>query len=598
MLRQEFETLQTVHASTESLFKQLALPMDFSQRVMRRLQDNDVPADASSDSVRLPVVRAQGRRASVVKVHRTRARIYAIVASVSAAAAVLLSVGILTGFFARAGIGTQQPEPIVADETKSDPNNKNVADGRRGGPDREDLNRTGSSTRQPQQPDVLPPLPRDPREEGGTTEVSGPDVPGETRPETPVVPDKGQPTDVVEGDNPAPAPDTPEGKGDVVEEDNPSKVVPDSPEGVVEEPERRTEVIAADRDPIGRVLVLNGWAELLNERNEATRMTDDQIIFIGDRLRTSVNGTAMLNTDAGTVTMYRSGEVVVSDDNEFEIKKGVVSLDRGSMDAGAGLSVKADDYTFLLNHGCAVIERKRQGILISKCVGFGSLAQDGFDTVLFEGTTGLELEAEFGKAAGEPKAKQINLPGWSAEARARTVLLSIGEALASRNYSIRDRKFIDSNLPKRLEKLLVYPVGTDSVVTFLMNAVGNDKLESRALIDMVGEVEVAYLKIADLTPEAITLHAASAAFAAESYANWLERFYGLVQPQPADAGQPRPAGSSTTTECPNAKPKLKRVSNPPPRRTVRRTGSGDSADPGKPANPTPPTSGPTTKTSE
>src|SRR5690606_28008878 len=111
------------------------------------------------------------------------------------------------------------------------------------------------------------------------------------------------PTDVVEGDNPAPTPDTPEGKGDVVEEDNPSKVVPDSPEGVVEEPERRTEVIAADRDPIGRVLVLNGWAELLNERNEATRMTDDQIIYLSDRVRTSVNGTTMLNTDAGTVTM-------------------------------------------------------------------------------------------------------------------------------------------------------------------------------------------------------------------------------------------------------------------------------------------------------
>ncbi|MBZ0137968.1 MAG: hypothetical protein K8I27_16550 [Planctomycetes bacterium] len=543
LLRGEFEEIESVHASTQSLFQQLALPEDFSKRVMRRVQDAHVPSDGSLDAVRLPAQRPLRTRRRFTSTHRRRARVYAIVATISAAAALLLAVGVFSGFFASAGIGTR------GEATEQD-----LAEGRQGGPDREELNRTDSSS--------LPPSRTDKREappQGGTPGRTAPVEPaGRSQPEVPDIAPAPQP-EVIEHPQPAELePLSPAQGKDVVKTPEPANPEPVKPADgdTVEQPGTpatepledktgKTEALPADRVRIGRMLVLNGKADLVNNAGESRPMGEEQELFQGDRVRTSVNGLILVRTDAGDLTVQRGSEVTLESDQLFSLLSGTVALSRGNHQAGTDIAVKGDDFTLYLNHGCAVVERKRRGLAIQKPFGFASVSHEEFGTILLDDASGYELDLEFGKPAAEARKKVLALPGWSAESRSKSAMLAIMPLLKAREYPAREFRYIEDRLPKRLDRVLSQPVSADAVIGFLTESIANNKFDAGTLIMMVNELEAAYLEVTELSPEVITTHAKRAALIGEDFTQWRDYFYRLMRP-------PVEPKSSGDTDCPNA----------------------------------------------
>lgn len=582
LLRSEFEELQTVHASTESLFRQLSLPEDFSKRVMRRVQGADVPADESLENVRLPSQRRTSKIPTpVTPAQRRRVGVYAIIATVSAAAAVMLAIGVLSGFFARAGIGTSGAETVI-------PNNeKEVADGRRGGPDTGEINRTVSPTHQPlansgdgsanktdgadpkvEQPKVTPPAPQQPK---GSEDVQPNDEP---QPEDVVKKPEGeQPGPVV----PKPEPEKPEGGG-LIDNGKPDtgEVKPEpeqKPEGIVEtEPkkENATQVTPApERTKLGKVAgILSGRVEVSTDNENWTRLSESQEIRQGDHIRTSQGGNALLLLDSGSVTLGHDTQVAISNASSVALEDGIVSLDRDSNHTG-DLDVVVDDYTVHVSFGCALIERKRRGLSVAKSVGFASLSHDEFGSVLLDTDSGYEIEAEFGKVADEARKKIFKLPDWSSEARSQIVMMNLDSTLTTREFGVRERSYVTSRMPGGVEKLVALPTTTESVSAFLKDVINNDKLNGAAIIKVLGEVQLAYNEVTELEPDVINGHAGRAALVAKDYDQWREYFWRLMRPPVEPKKQP--TSTTTETECPNAnKDKLKRVDNPPRKPIVKK----------------------------
>lgn len=572
LLRNEFEDLESIHASTESLFRQLKLPEDFSARVMRRVQNGGVPSDEVLEAVRLPAQRPLGSRPRPVVAHRKRARVYAIMATISAAAALLLAVGVLTGFFARAGIGTQGLPPA----------DKELAEGRQGGPDVEELNRTDSSS--------LPPSKTDKREERVKNDTPKQPVPVEPKlpepePKEVVQPEPAPqdplPEDVIKQPEPKePAiPDTPEPEPlpeakDVVEQPETPEPDPVDPNDTVEdEPkENKTEALPTDRTRIGRMLILNGKAELVDNAGNGKPMTEEQELFAGDRIRTNVNGLVLLQTESGNLTLHRKSEIKLDSSEMMVLQAGTVALDRDNGHAGTDLAITADAYTMYLNHGCAVIERKRRGLTVEQSFGFASISHDEFGTVLLDEQSGHELDVEFGKPVEEPRAKPIRIPDWSAESRAKVLLLALNESIRNREYPAREFSYVEDRLPNRVEKLMRNTVGQDTVVEFFHRVLDNVLLDGGTLILMVSELEAAYMEVSELTPEVITDHAGRAAMVGENFDEWKDYFYRLMRPPVEPKNPPKPVPTKGgSKDCPNECPnddKLKRVENPPQKKKV------------------------------
>ncbi|MCG3185138.1 MAG: hypothetical protein ICCCNLDF_03326 [Planctomycetes bacterium] len=546
LLRSEFEDMQATHASTESLFRQIALPVDFSARVMRRVQGVEVPSDTSLENVRLPEQRAHnGRLLATAGPARRTVRIYAIIAAVSAAAAVMLAVGVFSGAFARAGIGTQGSAETLTDDGKT------VAEGRRGVPDRGEFNRTDSPTPQPlgsngaQKPDGSArqpegssvtgpetngndsaPLPQPPKRE--VKDIPTPPAPEEIRPEP-------APEDIVE--QPGTEPEQPIQPKDTVEQPK-----PEEPEGgkTVAEPARR--------DPVGKLLIMSGRAELMNADGSVTRLQDkDQQIFNGDRIRTRYGAVVLLQLPGGDVTLGKDTQVKLDSDSSLTLEqydgsdKGQLSLDRGHGHAGSSIAVTCEDYSLYVMSGTTVIERKRRGLSVAKASGFSTITHETFGSLLLDESSGYESDIDFGKEFSPPKAKRVSLPDWSSEARSQAVMLALDPDIQARKFSLAaERSYVQNKLPGKLEKLLEHPACTDCVVTWLRTAIRNEKLEGAAIVKMVGEVEIAYFDVSELAPDVINGHADRAAQVAESFDQWREYFYRLMRPpvEPKNPSQP------------------------------------------------------------
>lgn len=589
LLRSEFEEMQSVHASTESLFRQLALPQNFSARIMRRVQGDNIPADDGLESIRLPSHRRSNLAAApvVTATHRRRARVYAIIASISAAAAMLLALGVFTGFFARSGIGTADAGSSVS------PDGKEVADGRQGGPDTEEINRTVSSPHQPlvNDGDTGVDTPKNANDSKGPPAPKGegqPDLTPKPEPEE-VVKNGGKKTgpespasepknaggskvggDLVDGAKPAPTespkeikeePESPAGPGHAVD-------VGPKAEPKTEDPTHATEAPA--RVLLGRVAgILSGRVEISSDQQNWTRISENQELHEGDYVRTKVNGTALLLLDSGSVTLDRQTLVSLKSSHSLALQEGIVALDRESTQHG-DLDLICEDYTLHLSFGCAVVERKRRGLSVQKAVGFASLSHDEFGSVLLDTDSGYTIEAEFGKVADEPKSSVILLPDWSGEARSQLVMLGLDSALSDREFAVRERSYVTSRLPGGVEKLTQFPTTTGSVRDFLKDAIGNEKLNGAAIIKLVGEVQVAYSDVTELTPDVINGHAGRAALVAEDYDQWRDYFWRLMRPPVQPKTPPAAQPSSGETDCPLEKDKLKRVDNPPRKPIVKK----------------------------
>ena len=563
LLRSELDDTEAVHTATTSLFRQLALPEDFSKRVMRRIQGVEVPADAQVDSVRLPAVRpANGRAAKIVSTHRRRARIYAIVAFVSAAASLLLAIGVLTGAFSNNTTGTTTTE----EGTKA-------ADGRRGVPDTGNPTPHRDSHPQPPliddrtAPDgdaVDSPEAKDP---GVVDPASKPE--GQRDPRDPAEKPESKPEQPVDPKDPGIEPGTPEEVVKGEPEPEPEGVVEDQPD-----PSREPEGSeAAATVVLGRMLVLSGQVHLVGADGSLTRLDDDQPIHAGDRLRTKWNAVVMLQLGGGDVTLGKDTEVSIESESVLRLEecdgkeKGMIAVDRNAGHSGGTFEVACGEYSLFAMSGATVLERKSYGMDITKAVGFATLTHEVFGSILFTEESGYEAKVRFGKEYETPKALNVTLPDWSAETRAQAVMLSLGDVLAARKFTeSRERSYVNTNLPLKLKKLMAYPTTTDSAFEFLSGAIEREQFNGASLVKMAGEVENAYAEVTELSPDVVNSHAGRAAMVAENYEQWHDYFYRLMRPPVEPKGQPQTP--VPVPDCPNDK-KMKRVDKPQPRKVIK-----------------------------
>lgn len=581
LLRQEFEELQAADMATRGLFQQLALPRDFSKRVMRRVQGRDVPAD---ESPRLPEPRPfKQRRVRLARAQRNRIRMYAVISGVSAAASVMLLVGVFTGFFTRNGIGAV--ENVSPSES--------VADGRQGVLDSEGYNRTDPSTHQPD-PSVN-------NEDSNESPVVDDAADGADDTEVEAGPDKGADVTVRKDDTPEPGnhpdrhPEAPEPRvpDEVVNEDpepstEPRKDVTSEPDSapaprndpVVERkpesdpketaepevsPEPRTpeETVAVERPVIGRLSVLSGRVYVQDKDGEWVKLEDADGIREGAHLKTSRTGVALMSFDSGAVTLGRGSEATLSKTDSLTLLEGLAAVERGTASAGHSMELVIDSHRLVVQSGSVFVERNRRGFEVSKAFGVATLTHDEMGSIAMPDDSAYKAEVNFSDTIYSEAAAQdlMLLPGYSAVSRARVVMSELTPALEAREFGRDERAFVMSRVPGGLENLMVHPVSCDAVVDFMTRSVENSNFDGAALKVILDDALSAMIDYAELhSAEDIAGFAGRAALVAENYGNWKEYFNRLLRPAPSQpAKTPAKTGDA---DCPAEKNKLKRVDKP------------------------------------
>ncbi len=580
VLQGEFDELQSVHAATEQLFRQISLSRDFSARVMRRIQGGSVPADDSIENVRLPEQRPLGvrsKRHSLVRVQRRRLRIYAGIAAVSAAAAFLLSVGVITGAFSR---------PVETPITESADKDS------RGGPGKGGDHRTDPSSRVSEEREA--PAPKEPGASRDTTPESiprdsagGNKAPRERPVEGAPQPEK-KPDAVVDGEpkQPVTEPAPESGQPGPTESPKPKGEVETGPEAKPQ-PSDRPASEAAPRLPVGRLVMLSGRADILGSDGKWSRVDDGAQISTDMQMRTSANGVAMLMTDNGTMVLGKGTEVAFNGKGTVALVKGDVSLDRS---VGSGeIELLCDGYTVNLRQGYTMVSRRKNGFGLKHVAGFAYVSHDVQGSMLLDRIG--ESEVEFGKPfptrddQAESKPARILLPDWNGDARASLILSGVKSALDARDMKRDERSYVDSNLSKSLARLLCHSVDDDYVLEFVQAAIANPKFHGKLLVQVANEVENAFCDRANLDLELnfIARCAGRASHLGEDFKAWKLAFEQLMHPPVQRPTQP--TATAGDPDCPAEAGKVKRVEKPPAPKIIKKTPDqpeGEKSGEGKP----------------
>lgn len=534
LLRTEADEMRAVHASTESLFRQLSLPSDFSARVMKRVQAHDVPADASHISTRLRARRLAPQRTAVGP------GVY-WVGALAAAAIVALAVALVVQLSGRDVPNNNKTGPSLAGESSGVPG---TGEGNRtDSPNSRSGNREASGPKpEASQPDSLPPLP-----EKAPEEVRNPDAP-QPKPAPKGAEPGREAGSTVEtpsrtpGEQPQPAPETP-----TEEPKGPKATVEDNPAGT--EPERKTTAepkpeAAPESLVLARLSILGGKAETLGADGKWKSLNNDEELKAGMQVRTNANGNASLVFADGTVTLAKGSAVTLTALDRVTLDSGTVALDRPNARDGESLAVACDAYTVYLIHGSSLVRRKPRGLDYQHFVGLGTITHDEFGSVVFEEAAQYDLE--FGKEYAPVKPSgMVAAPDWVAEARTNGLLALIEPKLTERFAEApRERREIDKNLPRALRRLMVYPLDQASALEFLTRALDNHKLDAATVVRMVAEVETAIVETKDVVPNTVVYNAARSAMlgTVKDFTTWRDTFLRLVRGEttrPPQASVPR-----------------------------------------------------------
>ncbi len=471
------------------------------------------------------------RRASIARMHRRQARIYGAVAFFSAAAALVLAVGVVTGAFSRTpsqgdDVRTSQGGPGVGGDNRTDSP----------GSDAEEGGATSPARGTEASPESVPKAP----ENDGAEPEPEPESPAPTRTHGDVV-EHPEPVNTPEREPVSPEPkDTPrdDGGGATVEKEKPEPTTPAAPDAG----HSAAPPVTAPRE-LGSLTVLSGRIEALGRDGAWKRLGDTQVFTSGTNLRTNVNGVAVLSVGGTTLVLGKGSEVSFSEQGAASLVSGEVTLDRPTGRGGEEFDLRCGEYVVTLTHGCTVVTRKLHSIGVRHAVGFASVNNEQVGALLLDG--GNEVEVDFGKAYATPKAGRILLPDWSGEARALAVLTAIDATLMAREWKGGERRIVDRALPSDLERIMRHPVESDRMVEFLGKTIGNTAISGRALCQIVGEVENAFIEEADFLPGEITRHAGTAVEKAKDFSDWQVAFKLLLHPP-----VPRPASASKEPDCP------------------------------------------------
>ncbi|MBK9975913.1 MAG: hypothetical protein IPP14_14165 [Planctomycetes bacterium] len=543
LLREEAEDMKATSASCASMFRQLALPADFSQRVMKRIQPLHVPADDKlSTEPRLPHLR-RGRMPG-----RGSGRGVYWVGAVAAAALVALAVSLVMQLS-----GQINPNRSTSGSSQ--------AAGVPGVPGSSGGNRTDPLDQKPEK--------REPSNSttnpGGSQPEKSPTAPGQGSGDLPDLP----PDHINNGPQPeAPvkAPDTPDNASEPGAGKNPVVTEPErTPAEPGKDPARETSPLPAQPDRpamVARLSILGGKAQMLQPDGKWRDMASDEELRPDVQIRTNVNGNASIVFSTGAVTLGHNSRLTVVDADVVTLEDGTVAIDRADLADGGSLAVKCDAYVFYMMHGAGSLERKRRGLSVQHFVGLSSLTHDEFGSVIFEKTSTLDMD--FGKDYPTAKAAPgLTMPSWLADARSMWVFAQLEPKLTERAFSARERREVDKNLPRALDRLLAYPMEAGNVVDFLTRVLeGNDKFKAdgTTTVRMVGELETAILEMKDTPADHLAFQGGRAAMVAADFANWRETFLRLAK---GDATKPPQATivRRTTTIIDG---KIRRVDDPPP----------------------------------
>ncbi len=555
LFKAQYDELATVHTATERLFEQIALPPHFSRRVMQRLQGANVPADIAVERVRLPGRRSiRRRRASLERMRRRQARLYGAAAVFSAAAALTLAVGIVTGAFSsptadheQVTVGAVQGGPGTRGDNRTDPLSPDVEEGEALRPSRDD-GASPDSAGLEEHPGRTEPGPQP------TVRKHEPEAPKAMPPAIPTHDESDDPA----GDEPAddgfdlpePAPAEPAAPAAPAEEP-----APHSPSGDDIDrnrgPHSRASASASDRK-IGSLSVLSGRLELQGPDGAWVRLPDGSAIPQDASLRTNVNGVAVLTLNHTTVVLGRGTEVTLTDDDAALLVSGEVSIDRASKAEGGEFELTCGDYRLTLAQGCALVTRKRQSLQVRVATGSSLVEHAQLGGLTLEG--GFETDIAFDKPYSAPRQSRIILPDWSGKARAGGILAAIDPALMARDWKLGERRYVDRTLASNLERVMRHPVNADEIVSLLSAAIGNVNLDGRSLCQLVSEIESILIEETNFTNTHVLTLARVAATNARDLNDWQMSFRLLLYPP-----VPRPAHGD---DCPPDNDRHKRDRHP------------------------------------
>jgi len=547
LLRSEAEEMKTVHACTESMFKQIALPADFSARVMRRVQAYDVPTDASHVSPKLPA-----RRALLTRRTAPGAGVY-WVGALAAAAIVALTVALVI-----------QLSGNAATPNKSGPS---LAGEGPGVPGTGEGNRTDSPNSRSGNREASGPKP-----EASQPEKPAPEAAPEALPELPPAPRA--PEEVRQPETPKPEV-APEGGEEPAKEPGPTVETPTEPEtppARVEgepatEPERKTTAEPKPEAPtanpvLARISILGGKAELLGTDGKWKTLSNDEELRQGMQVRTNANGNASLMFTDGTITLAKGSALTLLGTDQVSLDSGMLAMDRPDAKDGESLTVKCDAYTVYLMHGTSMVRRKTRGIEFQHFVGLSTITHETLGSVVFEESAAYDIE--FGKEYAVVKPSgMLQAPDWVADARSAGLMAAIEPKLAERFADApRERREIDKNLPRALRRLMTYPLDQANALEFLTRALDNYRLDAASVVRMVGEVETAIVEIKDAVPNTVAYNGARSAMlgTVKDFATWRDTFLRLTR---GETQRPPQASVPRKTEVIEAG-KFRKVVEPPP----------------------------------
>ncbi|KAA0213897.1 hypothetical protein EDM80_07510 [bacterium] len=531
-LRAEFDELKAAHSSTLLLFERLSLPGEFTGRVMRRVQPDHVPTDAdltaiieSGDLPKASEPTPSPARSLLRSqmIWRRKANLAAVLSSVgafSAAAALLLAIGMLTGII---GPNRTPPQAPVAGKADSPKPAARVEPAPQ------------PAVREPAPPaEVQPPpepQPRDARpgheEDEDDREVPppAPEQPqGEVRRETETpAREQEDPSSELPGTAPGPSVETPE---EPVQPPTPSETPrttnePGKSGPTVEEPERRTGggTVEPREQPLwGRLVsISSGNLSLVDEAGKAVRISDGTELRVGQRLQTNVNGLSVLSLSLGGYVAAGRKTTFVLTRNGITLEEGELAVDFDGT-RGQQLQVAFDAYTLALTRGTLLLEKKtRRKMAIAQSAGVAAL-RHGENSLALEGS--LEVDVEYGKMPSSARARAVILPDWCGNARAEISLSRVEKLLAERKFS----SSVDRRLRSVIATLSKAPVSTELLVAFLRRVLEEPAFSVPDLVSMLESIVEALNSMPELSANAALQLAAESLCECKSLSDWARRF--------------------------------------------------------------------------
>lgn len=539
-LRAEYDELVGAHISTVALFERLELPPDFGARVMRRVQPDHVPTDADLTAIiedsslgtqlaaePLPSPAPAARRTALLRRQATVTTILSGIGAFSAAAALFIAIGFLTGI-----IGSK-PQP--APEVSGQPGGPAV----RGSPapspaPKRESGTPGEAKQEPGVPDSPKPLPKQPDNPSPKEEDEEDKLPPVKKDIVVEEPSEPKPHEAA----PPPRNDEPKKDGTVVKDENkdaqksqPNPGVPEPPKDVVgPSPKPQPQPESTDPQPKvtqppavwGRLLSAPAGRVTVPDENGKPVVLDSEVeLRVGMKLSTSANCVSVFNwRGSGHFAAGRRTVITLAAEG-FVFEDGEIAVDfYGERNAPA---VAFGAYTLVVKSGTVLLEYKTaRKVAISQSSG-QSVLKLGEQSLVLEG--GAQVAVEFGKMPATPKLKPFVLPEWCGVVRREISLSRIEKQLSTRKLSSSETTRLNDQLV-RLGRL----PHTGYLLAGLMNRVlESDTFTVKDLIALLADVEDGFQSNQDLSLDDAIKLAFECTCDVKNYAEWSKRFGGKLR---------------------------------------------------------------------